>query len=145
MITLNVLRRRVMDVPCTIDIERTAHSLHAHVDLEGVEVDAGDEVLVHVDREHVAHGTQFTLQRRATVVRAGWIKRAWTRLFSRFELTLLYEVSFSTERWQAASRPTYKPTPRNGAAAREARATAARATSPADLKRVTSRAAPHCG
>jgi hypothetical protein len=139
------IRRRVVDVPCMIDIERTAHSLHAHVDLEGVDVDAGDEVLVHGAPAHVAPGTQFTLRCRATVVRAGWIRRTWTRLFSRFELTLLYEVSFSAERWQAASRPTYKSLPRHPEASLCADATRLHAVPADDRKRVASQTAPRRG
>ena len=42
--------KRKIDVPCTIEIENTFDSLHAHVELHGgLEVEAGDEVLVHGD------------------------------------------------------------------------------------------------
>ena len=39
--------RQAVEVPCTIDIENTLDSLHAYVELQGVEVGPGDEVLVH--------------------------------------------------------------------------------------------------
>jgi hypothetical protein len=84
-------------VPCTIEIENTFESLHAHVDLEGAEpVSAGDTVLVHGDAIRVPYGQKVTLHRQATVTRASGIERALTALAARFELTELYEVSFSS-------------------------------------------------
>lgn len=91
--------RTTIDVPCTIEIENTFDSLHAHVELHGgVEIQAGDEVLVHGDLIRVPYGQKLTLQRMATVTRAGWLERAKTYLLARFELTELYEVSFSSGR-----------------------------------------------
>jgi hypothetical protein len=90
---------RRFDVPCTIEIENTFESLHAHVELDGdVKIEAGDEVLVHGDEIRVPYGERRTLRRNATVTRAGWLDRALTRLGARFELTELYEVSFSSGR-----------------------------------------------
>lgn len=89
--------REKFDVPCTIEIENTFESLHAHVDLDGaVSVDAGDEVLVHGDPVRVPYGEKVVLRRLATVTRANWLDRTWTRLLARLELTELYEVSFSS-------------------------------------------------
>ncbi len=91
--------RRKIDVPCTIEIENTFESLHAHVDLHGgMQVEAGDEVLVHGDMIRVPYGQKITLERMATVTRANWFERAWTILAARMELTELYEVSFSSGR-----------------------------------------------
>lgn len=91
--------KRQIDVPCTIEIENTFDSLHAHVELHGgIEVEAGDEVLVHGDPIRVPYGQKLTLQRMATVTRAGWFTRMMTSLMARFELTELYEVSFSSGR-----------------------------------------------
>ena len=42
-----MLARRRSDVPCTIDLEATNDHFHAHVELQGIEVNEGDEVLVH--------------------------------------------------------------------------------------------------
>lgn len=92
------LLRRSIDVPCTVDIAHTVESLHAHVELKGIEVQPGDSVLVHDAPTDIGHGQHIVCDRKATVVRAGWFKRAWTRATSRFELTLLYEVSFSPAR-----------------------------------------------
>jgi hypothetical protein len=84
-------------VPCTIEIENTFDSLHAHVELHGDhEIEPGDEVLVHGDPIRASYGQKFTLQREATVTRASPLQRALTRLAARLELTELYEVSFSS-------------------------------------------------
>lgn len=91
--------KRQIDVPCTIEIENTFDSLHAHVELHGgIEVEAGDEVLVHGDPIRVPYGQKLTLQRMATVTRAGRFTRMITALMARLELTELYEVSFSSGR-----------------------------------------------
>lgn len=90
--------RERFDVPCTIEIENTFESLHAHVDLDGAMPEVGDEVLVHGDTVRVPYGHKVTLHRLATVTRANWLDRAMTRLLARLELTELYEVSFSSGR-----------------------------------------------
>lgn len=96
----SIFRRRTRaTVPCTIEIENTFESLHAHVELHGAApVDAGDEVLVHGDMIRVPYGHKVTLQRLATVTRASGLERALTILAARLELTELYEVSFSSGR-----------------------------------------------
>ena len=84
-------------VPCTIEIENTFESLHAHVELHGTEpVDAGDEVIVHGEPIRVPYGQRVTLQRQATVSRATSLERWLTKMSARMELTELYEVSFSS-------------------------------------------------
>ena len=91
--------KRKIDVPCTIEIENTFDSLHAHVELHGgLEVEAGDEVLVHGDPIRVPFGEKVTLHRTATVTRANWLERLITMIGARLELTELYEVSFSSGR-----------------------------------------------
>ena len=97
MIASRLMTKRTETVPCTIEIENTFDSLHAHVELHGAEpAEAGDEVLVHGDPIRVPFGQKLTLQRMATITRAGWLSAALTRLGARFELTELYEVSFSS-------------------------------------------------
>lgn len=89
--------RDTIEVPCTIEIENTFESLHAHVDLDGgIEIQPGDEVLVHGDPIRVPFGEKRTLRRTATVTRANWLERTLTKITARFELTELYEVSFSS-------------------------------------------------
>lgn len=86
-------------VYCTIEIENTFESLHAHVDLHGTApVEAGDEVLVHGDPIRVPYGQKVVLERQATVTRASPIERLITKIAARLEFTELYEVSFSSGR-----------------------------------------------
>jgi hypothetical protein len=92
-------RRSSTTVPCTIEIENTFESLHAHVELHGTDpVEAGDKVLVHGDDIRVPYGQKVVLQRQATVTRANGLQRMLTMFEARFELTELYEVSFSSGR-----------------------------------------------
>ncbi len=96
MITGLSLRER-FDVPCTIEIENTYESLHAHVELDGnVEIEPGDEVCVHGDPIRVPYGEKAVLRRNATVTRAGWLERAWTRATGDLEFMELCEFSFSS-------------------------------------------------
>ena len=89
------LTRRTSLVPCTIDIAHTADTLHAHVELANTDIGPGDRVLVHGAPTSVRFGERVLCDRTATVTHAGWLARFWTRLTSRFEVTMLYEVSFS--------------------------------------------------
>ena len=85
---------RTVDVPCFVDIEQTAESLHAHAVPEGVEIRPGDSVLVHGAPSHIAFGDRLTLECSATVTRAGVLKRFWTYLTAPLELVELFEVGF---------------------------------------------------
>ncbi len=90
---------RRFDVGCTIEIEQTGESLHAHVSLDGdVEIRPGDEVTIHGAPVRVAFGDTINLRRTATVVRAGTFKRLMTHVAGYLELTELYDVSFSDGR-----------------------------------------------
>lgn len=91
--------RRLYDTQCTIEIEHSENSLHAHVELDGQsDLRPGDRVKVHGAPIRVSFGQRLTLRRPATVERAGWFERQWTRLTARFELAELYEVSFTPRR-----------------------------------------------
>jgi hypothetical protein len=93
------LGSRTVTVPCTVEIEHTAESLHAHVTLDaGFDIEPGDEVQVHDAPTEVPYGERMTVRRTATVTRAGALERAWTKLIAHLELTELYEVSFSERR-----------------------------------------------
>ncbi|MGH8336258.1 MAG: hypothetical protein ACRETL_05405 [Gammaproteobacteria bacterium] len=85
---------RTLEVPCTIEIERSRETLFAHVALEGVAVDEGDEVLVHDAPSHIGFGERLTRRSHATVVKASVLGRFLTRCLSYLELTELYEVGF---------------------------------------------------
>ncbi|GJD99128.1 hypothetical protein [Methylobacterium isbiliense] len=96
MMNLSLGGRRRIEVPCTVEIEQTAESLHAHVTLDGgLAIEPGDEVTVHDAPTEVPYGERIVVRRTATVVRAGAVERLWTRIAGHFELTELYEVSFS--------------------------------------------------
>jgi hypothetical protein len=89
--------RQTINVPCTIEIENTFESLHAHVDLDGdLTMNPGDQVIVHGDMVRVPYGQKVTLRRFATVTRANRFDRIRTKLLARLELTELFEVSFSS-------------------------------------------------
>jgi hypothetical protein len=86
------VRRR--EVPCTVDLEMTHDHFHAHVDLAGVEVDPGDEVLVHNTPRRIAFGTQTRFDSSAEVRRASWLKRQVVKLTGGTDIHELYEVGF---------------------------------------------------
>jgi hypothetical protein len=90
-------KHRLVDVRCIVDIARTAETLHAHVELDGITVEPGDIVLVHAAPSSVGFGQHIVCRRRATVVRAGAWRRWWTRCTAWFELADLFEVGFSPE------------------------------------------------
>jgi hypothetical protein len=99
MNALPLLGRRSEVRPCTIEIEHSERSLHAHVVLDGdLALQPGDRVRVHGEPIRVRFGESFSLRREATVERASWLERQWTRLAARFELSELYEVSFTEGR-----------------------------------------------
>lgn len=88
--------RRTIDVPCTIEVENTFESLHAHVRLEGgVVIHPGDEVLVHGEKVEVPYGERRTFSRMATIQRASLLERLWTRATGDLEFMELCEFSFS--------------------------------------------------
>ena len=92
-------RERSFEVACTVDVEHSFDSLHAYVELpDGMRLAPGDAVRVHGDPIAVGYGDRTVLTRRATVMRAGWLERLWTRLVGRFEMMELLEFSFSTWR-----------------------------------------------
>lgn len=88
------LYRRTIEVAATIDLEATARELHAHVVLEGVEVNEGDEVLVHGAPSFIPLNEKRTIPARATVSKASLPRRAWERVMGRTRITELYEVGF---------------------------------------------------
>ena len=88
------VRSRRSEVPCTVDLEMTHDHFHAHVDLQGVTVDPGDEVLVHDAPSRIPFGTVRTIESRATVHRASWLRRQVVRLTGGTELDELYDVGF---------------------------------------------------
>ena len=94
-----MMGRYSFETPCTIEIEQTHDCFHAHLALDGdIAIGPGDQVRVHGAPIRMAFGQKLTERRRATVTRAGLLRRTWTRIIARFELQELYEVSFTTRR-----------------------------------------------
>lgn len=91
-------RPEVMLVPCTLEIAHTAGALHAHVTLDGVEVGPGDRVRVEDAPEFTGYGLSLWSRRTARVVRAGKLRRLWTRWSEFLSLLSLCEVGFSGRR-----------------------------------------------
>ena len=86
------------EVPCTIEVEHSADSLHAYVELDGeVDIGPGDQVIVQGDPIKPAFGERIVERRKATVKRANWFDRMTARVAG-LELTELYEVSFTPRR-----------------------------------------------
>ncbi|TVQ35465.1 MAG: hypothetical protein EA356_07720 [Geminicoccaceae bacterium] len=89
--------KRRFEVPCTLEVEHSHDSLHAHVELDGdVVVHPGDEVIVHGPELNVPFGTRVVERRTATVVRASQLERRWTELTGDLEFMELLEFSFSS-------------------------------------------------
>jgi hypothetical protein len=84
-------------VRCEIDIEQTPESFHAYAVPDGIAIRPGDIVLVHDAPTAIGFGERLACERSATVRRAGFLRRAWTRAIAIFSLTSLYEVGFEPE------------------------------------------------
>jgi hypothetical protein len=96
---IRALRRQRFETGCTIDIEHSERSLHAHLDLDhGGDLRPGDRVQVRGEPIRVVWGERLTLRRTAVVERAGWLERQWTRLAGRLAFADLYDVSFTSRR-----------------------------------------------
>ncbi|MDQ0315455.1 hypothetical protein [Amorphus orientalis] len=98
MIALRRSEPRAFDVACTVEISHTFESLHAHVVLDGdIRIRPGDEVTVHGAPIRVPYGETASIRRNATIRRAGWLEREWTRMTGDVEFMELLEFSFSSE------------------------------------------------
>jgi hypothetical protein len=87
---------RSFDVFCTVRVSHTFEDLSAHVELEGdLPIGPGDRVLVHGGPINPPYGEVRVERRRATVTRASWFERTWTRLTGDLQSLSLLEVSFS--------------------------------------------------
>lgn len=87
---------RSFDVFCTVRVSHTFEDLSAHVDLEGdIAIEPGDSVLVHGKAMNPPYGEVQVERRRATVTRATWFERTWTRLTGDLDCLSLLDISFS--------------------------------------------------
>jgi hypothetical protein len=90
--------RRKEQHSCTVRVNNTYENLSAHVELDGdVHVRPGDEVIVHGNAIRAAFGSSVEERRVATVIRAGWFERMWTKATGDLEFMELLEFSFSGE------------------------------------------------
>lgn len=90
-----VAQRETVDITCAIDIEQTQESFHAYAIPLGIDIREGDSVQIHDAPTYVEFGERIAMECRATVTRANFLERMWTRMTSLLELTELYEVGFS--------------------------------------------------
>jgi hypothetical protein len=88
------VRRRRFVVPCSVELEATHDHFHAHVILDGFEVEPGDAVQVAGAPTAIPFGEVRAIRSQAEVRQASWLRRQWTRLVGRFELYELYDVGF---------------------------------------------------
>lgn len=89
---------KIEDVDCRIEVSHTFDSLHAHVELpDHVRIEPGDAVTVHGEPIVVPYGETRVIHRRASIARAGLVKRQWTRMTGDLEFMELCEFSFSPE------------------------------------------------
>jgi hypothetical protein len=86
--------QRRIEIICSVDIEQSFDSLHAHAIPEGIELRPGDRVIVHGAPTEVPFGESRSLVCRATVIRATGLERLWTEFRALFELTELYHCGF---------------------------------------------------
>jgi len=86
---------RLVETFCTVEVAHGPEALLAHVELAGVEVGAGDRVVVHDAPTAVPFGDHVRCRRRATVQRAGPLGRLAARLAGYRLLGELYEIGFS--------------------------------------------------
>ena len=96
-----LLGGRTVEVPCTIDIEQSFDSLHAHAIPEGVVLRPGDQVIVHNAPDHLAWGEVRSYRTTATVIRAGFFARHWTELSAIWQLAELYHCGFEPKEYGA--------------------------------------------
>lgn len=89
-----ILGGRREEITCSVDIEHSFDSLHAHAIPEGIALRPGDRVIVHGAPTEVGFGESRRLTCRATVIRAGALERAWTEFSALFELVELYHCGF---------------------------------------------------
>jgi uncharacterized Zn finger protein len=95
---MGIFTKEREEVPVTVEVSHRFESLHAHVRFNnGAVIHPGDEVLVHGQPIMAAWGEVITEDRTATITRASWLERQWTRLTGDFEFIELCEFSFSDE------------------------------------------------
>ena len=96
MTKANALLRQAISTMCTVTVRHTEETLEAHVVLDdGLLPKTGDRITVYGEPVRVEYGSSITIRRDAQLVRGSILDKAWMRLKSLFDVTELYEVSFS--------------------------------------------------
>ncbi|MCX8132522.1 MAG: hypothetical protein N3D18_00995 [Roseococcus sp.] len=90
---------RIVTVPCTVEIEHSFDSLHAHAVPEGITLRPGDRVVVNNPPAIPPFGSATTVETTATVYRAGPLTRLWTELRAFAELAELYHCGFEPKEY----------------------------------------------
>ncbi len=83
----------------SLEMANTWEDLYAHVDIEGVDIGPGDAIKLHHVPVDLPYGQKRHVLGQASYFKASGLKRWLIKTFSRFELTMLYEVSFSSTRF----------------------------------------------
>jgi hypothetical protein len=83
----------------SLDMANTWDDLYAHVELEGVDIGPGDAVKLHNAPVNLPYGQKRQFTGKASYFKASSFKKWFITTFSRFEITMLYEVSFSSTRF----------------------------------------------
>jgi hypothetical protein len=86
-----------VEIDCDVDLERSDDSFHAYAVPDGIDIRPGDRVQVHGMPDRLRFGERRAFRARATVTRAGALRRLWTEIAGMFELTSLYEVGFQPD------------------------------------------------
>ena len=95
---MGFLTRTKESAPCVVTISHRFEELSAHVKFtNGAVVNPGDSVLVHGAEIMAPYGELVEEERIATITRASWLERQWTRWTGDFEFMELCEFSFSEE------------------------------------------------
>jgi hypothetical protein len=95
---MGFLTRTKESAPCVVTISHRFEELSAHVKFtNGAVVNPGDSVLVHGSEIMAPYGELVEEERIATITRASWLERQWTRWTGDFEFMELCEFSFSEE------------------------------------------------
>ena len=95
---MGFLTRTKESAPCVVTISHRFEELSAHVKFtNGAVVNPGDSVLVHGSEIMAPYGALVEEERLATITRASWLERQWTRWTGDFEFMELCEFSFSEE------------------------------------------------
>ncbi len=93
---MGVFSAGTLDIDCDVDLERSDDSFHAYA-IPRVDIQPGDSLVMHGMPTRLQYGEHRSFCARATLTRAGALRRAWTQFAGLFELTSLYEVGFQPD------------------------------------------------